>query len=195
MDAANVTPIRKDNTAALRQRRSRAKQAAIPSQENPNKNKNTTRILRRALVVSENGGEDEEVNMFKMLVTTLALALPAQVEAFQLSCAHEGGYQIVSLDGKITTTRQDFEYQMTVDVDPERKTISTETSEGHITRVTGAVIDAYADLSTPGATYKMSWRLNRVTGELNFNEDWTGSAGYRSTLDYHTFKCVPAKDN
>jgi hypothetical protein len=28
MDAANVTLIRKDNTAALRQRRSRAKQAA-----------------------------------------------------------------------------------------------------------------------------------------------------------------------
>jgi hypothetical protein len=37
-DGANVTPLRKDNTAALRQRRSRAKLATIPSQEKPNKN-------------------------------------------------------------------------------------------------------------------------------------------------------------
>jgi hypothetical protein len=131
--------------------------------------------------------------MFKMLVTTLALTLPVQAEAFQLSCAHAGGYQIMTIDGKVTTTRKDVEYQTIVDVDLERKTISTEIGEGHITKATGAEIDAYADLSTPGVTYKMSWRLNRVTGELNFNEDWTGSGGYRSTLDYHTFKCVPAK--
>jgi hypothetical protein len=114
VDAANVTLIREDNTAALRQRRSRAKQAA---------NSVTGKSEQKqeyALVISENGGEDKEANMFKMLVTTLALALPVQVEAFQ---------------------------------------------------------------------------LNRVTGELNFNEDWTGSAGYRSTLDYHTFKCVPVKAN
>jgi hypothetical protein len=133
--------------------------------------------------------------MFKMLVTTLALALPVQAEAFQLSCAHEGGYQIMTIDGKVTTTRQDLEYQITVDVDLARKAISTESGEGHITKVTGAQIDAYADLSTPGVTYKISWRLNRVTGELSFTEDWTGSGGYRSTLDYHTFKCVPAKAN
>jgi hypothetical protein len=37
-DTANVTPLRKDNTAALRQRRSRAKRVASPSQEKPNKN-------------------------------------------------------------------------------------------------------------------------------------------------------------
>jgi hypothetical protein len=129
----------------------------------------------------------------KILITALALALPGQAKAFQLSCAHEGGYQIMSIGGKVTTTRQDLEYQMTVDVDLARKTISTESSEGQITKVTGAEIDAYADLSTPGVTYKISWRLNRVTGELSFNEDWTGSDGYRSTLDYHTFKCVPAQ--
>jgi hypothetical protein len=130
--------------------------------------------------------------MFKMLVTTLALALPVQAEAFQLSCAHKGGYQIVTIDWKVTTTRQDSEYQMTVDVDLTKKT-TTEISGGDITKVTGAEIDAYTDLSTPGVTYKISWRFSRVTGEFNFTEDWTGSGGYRSTLDYHTFKCVPAK--
>jgi hypothetical protein len=41
-DAAIVTPLHKDNTAALRQRRSRAKRKPVtqpPSQEKPNKNK------------------------------------------------------------------------------------------------------------------------------------------------------------
>jgi hypothetical protein len=28
-------------------------------------------------------------------------------------------------------------------------------------------------LSTPGATCKTAWRLHRVTGELNFNKEWT----------------------
>jgi hypothetical protein len=83
VDAANVTLIREDNTAALRQRRSRAKQAANSV------TRKSEQKQEYALVISENGGEDKEANMFKMLVTTLALALPVQVEAFQLSCAHE----------------------------------------------------------------------------------------------------------
>jgi hypothetical protein len=56
----------------------------------------------------------------------------------------------VTIDGKVTTTRQDSEYQMTVDVDLTKKTISTEISGGDITKVTGAEIDAYTELSTPG---------------------------------------------
>jgi hypothetical protein len=130
--------------------------------------------------------------MKTIMTAAMLLALATTAQAFQLSCTHTGGVQTVTVNGKTTTRRDDYQYTTTVDVDLAARTLTLEGgSGGDITQVTGAEIVAGESWTLSGTTHSNAWRLNRVTGELTWHEQFTGNTSPSVHDSY--LKCELAK--
>jgi hypothetical protein len=121
----------------------------------------------------------------------LVVAATTQAPAFQLSCAHQGGIRTVTINGKTEMRRTDYPYSTVVDVNLAAKTFMMEGgSGGDIITANAVEIVAGERWTLGGTTHRNTWQLNRVTGELTWDEEFTGNS---PSTHHSVFHCELVK--
>jgi hypothetical protein len=125
----------------------------------------------------------------------IALAgLPLEAQAFQLTCAHTGGTQTITRNGKTETKRDsDFAYSINIDVDLARKTMTIQ-DLGDYAIVTANRVQIAAEEITyvAGTRRSIVWTLNRVTGEFIGDSRYSSPSLAAETYNMVTYQCERA---
>jgi hypothetical protein len=152
-------------------------------------------VTHDELIAADNGTPPPSLTFKGVEASRYCLPLKQPVipaQGFQLSCTRLSATQSDTINGTTETKRFDFKYTVTVTFDLVAKTLSFETIVvANITAVTDTEIIAGHTVSAGGVAYINQWRLNRVTGEMTWDVELTGSA--QRGLRHSNFKCEQVK--